>query len=117
MSSGRHSELPLSGTVVMINTHFSVLSFVSLNHNLCHVLFYVALHTLLQNSEVTFRKDIKSLHTSRVRRKSRKYLSTLLFHCGSSANKYKNTPGSRSIFLSKSEILRLLGEQKGKNKG
>ena len=47
----------------MINTHFSVLSFVSLNHNLCHVLIYVALHMLLENSEVTLSGKISNLHT------------------------------------------------------
>ena len=47
----------------MINTHFSVLSFVSLYHNLCHVLIYVALHMLLENSEVTLSGKISNLHT------------------------------------------------------
>ena len=47
----------------MINTHFSVLSFVSLNHNLCHVLIYVVLHMLLENSEVTLSGKISNLHT------------------------------------------------------
>lgn len=102
----------------LINTHFSALGFVSLNHNLCHALIYVTLHMLLENSYVTLSGKISNLQIPLELEESLESICQLFFSILALVQtNIRIQPGRRSIFLSKSEILRLLGEdKKGKTK-